>query len=228
MDKILKKTQEDYNIIADKFRETRKKISWIDLQPFFKMVKPKSKVLDVGCGTGRLYDRLKDKKIDYLGIDYVNVFLDQARKDYPKAKFLEIDISKVKDWKKIKGKYDVILCVAVLHHFPTFKKQKFVLKEIRKRLKKDGILILTVWNLWREKFIKRHFKQVFWKIFKGFKFKWLLVPFKISDGKRTITQVNRFMYCFTNKELEDLLKKSGFKIIRRKKGNNFCFMVKKW
>jgi len=227
MNKIIEKTKQDYNIIAAKFRETRKKMTWINLQPFLKQVKHKSSVLDVGCGTGRLYGRLKKKKIDYLGIDYVNTFLDQAKKDYPKAKFLYCDISKAKDWQNIKGKYDVILCIAVLHHFPISKSQEFVLKQMRKKLKKEGILILTVWNLWREKFRKLHFKEVFWKIFKGFKFKWLLVPFKISDGKKTIIQVNRFMYCFTSGELENLLKKSGFKIIRRKKGNNFCLLVKK-
>lgn len=221
------KVHQDYNIIADKFRETRKKITWIDLQPFLKIIKPKSAVLDVGCGTGRIYGKLKDKKIDYLGIDYVDRFLTQAKQDYPKAKFLSCDISQTKDWRKIKKKYDVILCVAVLHHFPTPQNQQFVLNQMKKRLKKDGFLILTVWNLWRKKFNRLHFKQLFWKIWQGFKFKWLLVPFKISDGKKTITQVNRFMYCFTNQELLNLMEKSGFKIIKKKKGNNLCFLAKK-
>ncbi len=227
MNKILRKTQQDYIIIARKFRETRKKIHWVDLQPFLKLVKSKDKVLDVGCGTGRLYSRLQKKNIDYLGIDYVQPFLDEAKKDYPRAKFLWLDISRAKDWQKIKTKYDVILCVAVLHHFPTRQGQAFVLEQMRKRLKKDGVLILTVWNLWRKRFIKLHLKQLFWKLFKGFKYKWLLVPFKISDGRKTISQVKRFLYAFTQKELKQRLEQTGYKIISKKIDRNLCFACKK-
>ena len=224
MDKILKKTQEDYSIIASHFSEKRRFI-WGDLKTFLKLIKPGDRVLDAGCGNGRLYRQVKAKKIDYLGIDFSKELLKIAKKQNPKAKFKNGDLADEKTWQGLKN-YDICFCLAVLHHFPTLGDQLNVLEHICKVLKPNGLLVISVWNLWQKRFWKLHLEQVFWKIFKGFKFKWLLVPYKVADGRKIITQVNRFMYCFTNKELENLLKKSGFKIFRRKIGNNFCFAVK--
>jgi len=226
---FLSKTRDDYNIISQKFTETRKKNLWIDLRPFLKLVKAKDRALDLGCGSGRLYRILRNKKIDYLGLDFSKGLLKMAKKDFPKIKdkFKLFDLTKERDWQKINKKYDVVLCIAVFHHLPEKKQHELALKQIRKALKKDGILILTVWNLYRKKFHKMHLKQIFWKIFKGFKFKWLLVPFKISDGKKVVLKIDRFMYGFTKQELESLITESGFKILKRKSGNNLCFAAKK-
>jgi len=226
MDKILRKTLKDYNTIARDFSQKRSYL-WSEIKYFLKYVKTGDKVLDVGCGNGRLFSDLKNKKVSYLGIDFSEELLKIGKKKHPKAEFLKVDISRPEDWQKVKGLYDVIFCIAVLHHFPTFKLQLFVLEQMNKRLKKGGILIFTVWNLWEEKFLGLHLKQIFWKITKGFKFKWLLVPYRVSDGKKTIIQANRFMYAFSSKELVRLLQKAGFEIIEAKTGQNLCFGAKK-
>ena len=226
MDNVIKKIQDDYNIIARDFSQKRGFL-WSEIKYFLKYVKRGNKVLDVGCGNGRLYPELKDKKVSYLGIDFSQELLKIAGKNHPQAEFLKVDISQVKDWQKVKGLYDVVFCTAVLHHFPTLKLQLFVLKQINKRLKKDGVLVLSVWNLWQEKFLGLHLKQILWKIAKGFRLRWLLVPFGVSDGKKTIYKVNRFLYAFSRKELTKLFKKTGFEIIEEKIGKNLCFMAKK-
>jgi len=226
MDGILNKTQKDYNTISRDFSQKRSYL-WPEIKYFLKYVKSGAKVLDVGCGNARLYPYLKNKKASYLGIDFSQELLKIARCKYPQARFLKVDISQVKDWQKAKGQYDVIFCTAVLHHFPTLKPHLFVLKQMNKRLKKEGFLIFTVWNLWQKKFLPLHLKQIFWKISKGFKFRWLLVPYRVSDGKKTIIQANRFMYAFSSKELVWLLQKAGFEIIEAKTGQNLCFGAKK-
>ncbi len=225
-DRIIRKTKANYNIIASHFSETRKKNIWIDLRPFLDLVKKKDKVLDVGCGNARLYKVLKDKDIDYLGIDFIEQFIKESGKEYPKAKFKLIDITKRREWEKINDKFDVILCIAVLHHIPDKKTQKMILEQISKRLKKDGILILSVWNLWRRRYWFSHLKQIFKKVF-FFQLKWLWIPYSLSDGRKPVLTVRRFMYAFTRKELETLALQFDFKILKSKTNNNFCLACKK-
>lgn len=225
-DKILKKTQEDYSIIASHFSEKRRFV-WGDLKPFLKSIKHGDKVLDAGCGNGRLYQALENKKIEYLGIDFSKNLLRIAKKFNPGVEFRQGDISKKKTWSDLKD-YDVICCIAVLHHFPTKKEQLKVLEYIFQALKPNGLLIITVWNLWQKRFWGLHLKQIFWKIIKGFKFKWLLVPYKMTDKGKVVKVVNRFCYAFTTKEFEKIVKKAGFSIVKKKYGRNLCLVGKKW
>ena len=224
-DKILKKTKEDYSIIASDFSEKRKYM-WRDLKPFLKLIKPGDKVLDAGCGNGRLYKELKGKKIDYLGIDFSKDLLRIAKKSNPGVGFRQEDISKKKTWNCLKN-YDVICCIAVLHHFPTKKEQLKVLRYINIALEKNGLAIFSVWNLWQKRFWKLHFQQLVWKIFKGFKLKWILVPYKVTKDGKVIKIVNRFCYAFCPEELEKIVKKAGFKIVKKEIGRNLCLDAKK-
>lgn len=225
MRKILSKTKKDYNIIASHFSEKRK-FFWRELRPFLSFVKVKNKVLDVGCGNGRLYRELKDKKIDYLGIDFSKKMLEIAKKNNPGAKFRLGDLTKEEAWQGLKD-FDICFCLAVLHHFPTPREQLKVLKNAYKALKNNGLLVISVWNLWQKRFWGLHFKQLPWKVINGFKFKWLLISYKVSDGRKVIKKVDRFYYCFGRKELEKIVKKTGFIIIKRKIGKNLCLVAKK-
>ncbi|MFC1711605.1 class I SAM-dependent methyltransferase [Patescibacteria group bacterium] len=222
---IISKTKRDYNIIAKHFSDKRQYL-WEELKPFLTYVKKNNTVLDVGCGNGRLYGELKKRKIKYLGLDYSDKLLKIAKKHYPKAKFKNLDISKTKSWKNITN-FDISFCLAVLHHFPTKKSQLAVLYQIYKSLKPKGILILSVWNLWQTKYWQMHMDNLGWKLVKGFKLRWIKVPYKISDGVKVIKRVNRFCYCFSLRELEDLLQAAGFTILEKKTGKNLCLVAKK-
>jgi len=217
---ILKKTQQDYNLIAEHFSQKRQFI-WSGLQPFLNLVKPGNKVLDIGCGNGRLYGALKGKKVDYLGIDFSEKLLAIAEKQYPQAKFKLADISKKKSWQSLEN-FDVCLCIAVLHHFPNHQKQLKIIQAIRQTLKPKGILILSVWNLWQKRFWKMHCRQLPWKIKKGYQFRWLQIPYKTTQGPT----VNRFYYAFTPWELKKLAKKAGFRIEKITRGRNFYLVAR--
>lgn len=222
---ILEKTKQDYNIIAPHFSEKRRFI-WKDLKPFLKLVNPKDKVLDAGCGNARLYKELKNKKIDYLGIDFSEKILEIAKKNHPEAKFKLADLTQEKTWKDLKN-FDICFCLASFHHLENKNLHLKVLNYINKALKDEGLLVISVWNLWQKRFWSLHLKQLAWKITRGFKLKWLKVPYKVSDGQKIVRQVNRFCYAFNKKELEEIVKKAGFSIKKRKYNHNLCLVAKK-
>lgn len=117
-------------------------------------LKPGESVLDLGCGNGKLVTGLADG-ISYLGTDFSTTLLNEARALHPKYEFRYGDVLSSFDWDQL-DVYDAIFCVAVLHHIPTRAKQVGVLKQIKKHLRKDGFVYLTVWNLWQERFLQYH------------------------------------------------------------------------
>ncbi len=217
---ILKKTQSDYNLIAEHFSQTRRFI-WQDLRPFLKLVRPGDKVLDAGCGTGRLATALQSRKINYLGLDFSQKQLDCGRRQNPGFDFQLADLTEAQTWQGLKD-FDICFCIAVLHHLPTPDLQLEVLRRIRAALKKNGWLVLSVWNLWQRRFWRPHLDQLRWKINRGGRWRWLQVPYQ--SGPKLV--VNRFYYAFTPWELKKLVKKAGFQVEKVTTGRNFFLLAR--
>jgi len=139
-----------YDSSAYSFSQTRN-YCWDDLNFIKEHIKNQDKILDFGCGNGRLSELFEGKDYEYVGVDISNELLKIARKKYPDKEFILID--KENELLFEDGSFDKIFSVAVFHHFnPEMTKQ--ALKELRRILKKDGILILTVWYLWSTKYKK--------------------------------------------------------------------------
>lgn len=122
----------------------------------------KSKVLDLGCGTGELTNLLStNDKIKIWGCDFSEKMLDLAKKKNEKVKFFKYDIND--GFESINYNFDYIVSSYVIHHFDIEKKvtiinnafknnenlKKFVIgdimfenKEIHKQQK----------NLWRRRY----------------------------------------------------------------------------
>jgi len=179
------------------------------MKKYLKEVKENDQVLDVGCGEGRLIQGLKAK--DYTGIDLSPALLEIARKRYPKRRFLERDISTKKGWKNLK-KYDKIFCVAVIHHLTKEEEQLRVMREMRKHLKKDGQMYLSVWNLRQRKFLKEHLKSL---PIKSQTKNWgaVEIPFRQTKEKRLYT-------CISERKLKQLANKAGWKNLRLERTKN--------
>lgn len=181
--KIIRETIEDYNNISEKYSSVRIK-PWKELEFLFNEVKESDKILDLGCGNGRFYEYLK--KSNYVGVDPSSELIKICKNSYPEANFIVAsgDNLPFKD-----NLFDKIFSIAVLHHIPSEKLRKSFLLEVKRVLKKDGIFILTVWNL-KEK--SKGEKDIF-------------IPW--YSKKET------YFHCFNLKELIQLVEDSGFNII---------------
>lgn len=205
---LLEKTRQDYNLIAKDYARTRAYIPE-DIRKLGEQALTGERVLDSGCANGRLLEVLKIKKVDYFGTDISDRLIEIAKKDYPEAKFQTADALSLPFSADF---FDKIYSISVLHNIPSKNFQLQYLKETKRVLKPGGILILRVWNFWRRKTAVRSiFKYTFLKLIKKSKldFKDVFVPWRDSSGKILI---QRYFHCFTKKELEDLVRKAGFKI----------------
>ena len=158
-----------YNSIASEFDQTRK-VQWLEFEDFLEYVKKGQKILDLGCGNGRFYELLRPKNVDYLGVDNSSGLIEKARTNHPSAEF---KLGDMVDLKLSDSKFDIIFSIASFHHVPSSKLRKQTVKEMHRILKKDGVLILTVWNLFQWKYLKCFIKSILsFVLHLGFKYSW--------------------------------------------------------
>lgn len=203
--KILKQNKKNWEAIADEFTKTRK-WNWRELEFLSEYIKDGQKVLDLGCGNGRLYQLLQHKKIEYIGIDNSEGLIKIARKQLNKPTFLVADALDLKT-QFPKNEFDIIISVAFLHHIPSKKLRLKILKDCFSLLKPNGFLIFAVWNLFQWKLIRRyHLYSLF------FGKRDVFVPWK-AGGKN----IKRYHHVFTLREIRTITKQAGFKIIKNEK-----------
>lgn len=167
---------------------------------YLKKLKPGESVLDIGCGNGKLISGLPEG-VGYIGTDFSQTLLEEAKKLYPDHDFRFGDVIEASHWAEL-GKFDAIFCVAVLHHIAQREQQVYLLKEIKKHLKKrGGFLYLTVWNLWQNKFLQNHLDS---EDLKKIDDKWVEIPYN-KDWKR-------FCVAFDIQTLADLMKEAGLDV----------------
>lgn len=209
---LLNKTKEDYNLISEDFSRTRNYI-WEELKFLERYAGNNERILDLGCGNGRLYELFKEKTIDYHGIDFSDKLIEIAKKCYPQFKFHVADALNLPFSANF---FDKVFSIAVLHHIPSKELRLKCLKEIRRVLGPDGVLILSVWNLGNFRKFRIIFKYAFLKILGKSKldFNDAFIPW----GNKLL----RYVHCFSKNELKELVEKAGFrikeiKILKRKK-----------
>jgi len=206
---LLKETTKYYNHIARHFSMTRSFV-WESLKTLAQYISEGEKVLDLGCGNGRLLQLFQNKKIDYIGVDNSEKLIEIAKKKYPKAKFQVADALSL----PFPANYfEKIYSIAVFHHIPSQELRLQFLKEAKRVLKKDGFLILTVWNLWHKRTTwKSLFKFAILKLVGKSKLDFgdIFIPWKSPQGE---ILAQRYLHCFTKRELEKSAKKVDFKII---------------
>lgn len=146
-----------YDAIAETFSHTRNKM-WYEMAGFKDLIK-EGEVLDLGCGNGRLYDAFRDNpKVKFTGVDFSPKLIDLALERYKDIKgpnaptFIVEDLTEFKIEPK---KYSAIILFASYHHIMDKKERLNLLKNIRAGIKDDGVVIITVWNLWNSKTMKK-------------------------------------------------------------------------
>jgi len=222
---LLVKTREDYNLIADEFSTTRQNI-WQETRFLFDdYLIPGDKVLDLGCGNARYYPLFKEKSVEYIGIDSSKDLIQISKDMYPDADF------RVEDALNLSfpdNYFNDVYSIAVLHHLPSRELRLKFLNEAKRVLRPGGLLILTVWKFYQIKEWLFLLKYTLLKMIGKSKLDWkdILEPW----GKKA----ERYYHWFSKKELEKLIKESGFEIeksgiIKNKRGNrqNIFIVAKK-
>jgi len=211
--KIIAKMKEDYNQIAAGFSATRQQ-PWEEMDEFLRFVKAGDRVLDLGCGNGRLYQVLAEKSTEYWGLDISENLLEVARETYGRREethWLVGDMTRALDFKD--DFFDTVFMVASLNHIPTVKLRQQTLKEIGRVTKKNGWLVMTNWNLRAWHWIK---KYGWWYLLWGGKLKGMErgdVWKKWSYGGRELTE--RYYHAFTAGEIARLAHQSGWQVVEQ-------------
>ncbi len=201
---IKKELKKIYNTISQEFSSSRA-FPWEELQLFIPYIKDNFKVLDLGCGNGRLIKILEenDCQIEYTGLDFSNKLIEQARESFPQYTFKVEDMNNI-DYEE--NSFDMVFMIASFHHLETKEERLELLKKVNKILKPGGYLFMTNWNL----FQKKYFKFLFKNIFKKKSWNDFFIPWQTYSQKGE--RLWRFYHSFTKRELENLLKKANFKL----------------
>lgn len=159
----------------------------------------KGKIIDLGCGTGR--NMFANKNLKYYGVDFSKGQVTKAKKDAKAkgidAKFFVGDASSLN--KKIfKTKmFDAGLFIATLHCIEGKENREKAIKEFYRVLKPKAKGIISVWNSEDKRFNCVNNKGDIYMAWRENK-----IPYM------------RYYYLYTKKEFLDLVKKTGFKVVK--------------
>jgi ubiquinone/menaquinone biosynthesis C-methylase UbiE len=187
---------DDYNKTAPLWSTKRWKLP-TDIVDLKKYLKAGEKVLDLGCGSGYFCELCEN--VDYAGADVSVGQINICKEKYPKNKFVVVEPFKLpfKD-----EEFDNIFCLSTIHHIASTELQKEFLTEARRVLKNGGVIFVSAWNF-SDSDIPKNAEKINNE-------NDILVPFKDSEGN---TLAKRYIHCFTQKELEDITKEAGFKVL---------------
>jgi SAM-dependent methyltransferase len=235
---ILAETKEIYDAIAPDFSDTRGKW-WQPPFEFGKTIRDGLKVLDLGCGNGRFAELFRGRQIEYLGIDNSEELIRICREHFAGEPNIRFEVGDVTDSDRIpflchpreggdpgeqlldsrfhgndnRGKFDLVLMIAVLHHIPSKRLRLQVLKSIHGVLAPGGQLIMRNWNLFNRQTAKQYWKRLLnfpYKISRGvWSVKDAFIPWKPLRNKNL-----RYIHSFTKGELRRLLREAGFSEIK--------------
>ena len=107
---------------------------------FYKYCKQGGLVLDLACGPGASAKILTEAKYKVIGVDLCSVFLEEAKKRVPKAKFLDMDIRKLEF---PDNKFDAVFARGSHVHLQR-KEVLPSLREAHRVLKKGGLFYFAV------------------------------------------------------------------------------------
>ena len=168
------------------------------------------KILDVGCGEGKLLIKASEKYKMGFGVDIVPFRVKKAKDQAKKRRIdnLKFYVRNIDtDGLGFKNnEFDAVVCLAVMEYlFDPY----FILEQFNRILKKGGILVIEVPNI---AYLLERIRLLFGKLpDKGYAQGW-------TSGR---------LHHFTLETLEKLIKENGFTIIKRT-GSGFMPILRSW
>jgi SAM-dependent methyltransferase len=177
-ERLLTLNREFYAEFAEHFAATRS-ISDPALTSALPHIPRRARVLDVGCGNGRLALLLDRERpgAAYVGVDAVPELIAVARAEAEQltnvsATFRVLDItqagwtdalpSAASEMERSEARFDCAVMLAVLHHIPSFDLRARVLRDIAGVLRPGGCAVISTWRFMAHERIRR--KIVDWSI----------------------------------------------------------------
>lgn len=197
---LLKKVSDEYDYLATNFSHTRQK-QWDDTTRLATFVKDGDRVLDWGCGNGRLYQLFTNMNISYLGIDNCRGLIQKAQETYP-----DLDWQVGSDIPYVS--FDKIFAIASWHHLPGKHLREEKLQEFHNRLEIGGYLLLTTWNLKQRRYFFLWLVNNIRNIFTNYDWDDILVPWHTRDKV-----IYRYYHNYTKRKLMKVAKKVGFEVV---------------
>jgi len=134
------KVQSLYDSIADDYAKSIASKRWVEEYiKFVKLLRPESKILDIGCAAGRDSAVMRREGFRVIGVDFSVKLLQIARKEYPQIDFRLVDMRFLPFEKET---FDAIYANAVFHHLKK-EDMETTLQEWNRVLKNGGILYLA-------------------------------------------------------------------------------------
>lgn len=126
-----------YNIIANHFDVTRAYL-WKSVKKFLKTLKPNSFILDAGCGNGKNMFR---NDCFFIGIDNSIEMIKICQKKNLLGLNADLKAIPFRD-----NYFDVVICIAVIHHIPNIQDRIKSIEELLRVTKKGGKLFIQLWD----------------------------------------------------------------------------------
>ncbi len=131
-----------YNIWADQYDSNSNKTRDLDTKSTIETLNKFdfSKVIELGCGTGKNTNYLLKKADKIIGLDFSQEMLNKAKAKIQdeRAEFQKADLTA--EWNIENDYADLITCSLVLEHI---KDLDFVFNQANKKLKNDGIFFIS-------------------------------------------------------------------------------------
>jgi len=193
--------QEVWNEIASPWSKFRKN-TLLEVSEFLS--DKKGKILDLGCGSGR--NMIANSNIEYYGVDFsekmIKLAEKKAQKEKIRADFFTVDFGKEKLPFKDEF-FDSAIFISTLHCIECVEERKKALEELYRVLKKSGEAMITVWNKNQNELAEKLEAR------EGF-----------VNWKKENKNYQRYYYFYNEKELAELLKNVGFKMINKQIDNS--------
>ena len=149
--KIIDLNRQFYQTFAIQFSATRQRLQ-PGVQRWLPGLLKVGSILDLGCGNGELARQLGQNQFGgrYVGLDFSAGLLAEIQQEPPaglEAQFYRADLSQP-GWEAElgEGSFVVVLALAVLHHLPGGSLRRSVLRQVRRLLSPEGVLMLSNWQ----------------------------------------------------------------------------------
>ncbi len=167
----------------------------------------KGTLLNIGCAHGPDFLPFKEG-FELYGVDFSPEMIRLARRYAHKFSLdVNLQVADARHLPYADETFDWAISIATLHHLRGRDEQLAALGEMKRVLKPGGEAFITVWN---------RFQPRFW--LKG---KEVYVPWRTGDRV-----LRRYYYLFSYPEIEGLVSKAGFRLLRSFPESSFRFPVK--